>query len=63
MSFILLYGPIFLKFILKIHLQPIVFTLGSKSTDYHVWLYMIDLISLLMASFQNGASGKVIASL
>ena len=55
--------PSYFNFLLKIRLPPIVFATKGKSTISHVWLYMIALISLLIASFQNGATGEVIASL
>ncbi|MGV7343209.1 hypothetical protein PJI17_31415, partial [Mycobacterium kansasii] len=55
--------PSGLNFILKIHLHPIGFEPGGRSTKHHVLLETMESISLSVASLQNCKSGDERASL
>jgi len=48
--------PSGLSFLLKIHLQPIGFAPGGRSVKIHVLFFIIESISIFIASFQNLAS-------
>jgi hypothetical protein len=54
--------PSGLYFLLKIHLQPIGFDPGGKSTKIQVLFFSIESISVLIVSFQNFESEEEIAS-